>query len=121
LFSIPASFDSKTVHVRLPAIEKVTELWNFLEILFEELMCCENFYTSQHMVGACSKCSKQGLQPVAIKKGEACCRIQKQLLNFLLIILWKLRSFCFRLYGRDFVDKQRNINSFSSVLLSKVH
>jgi hypothetical protein len=56
--------------VRLPVIEKVTELWNFLEILFEELMCCENFYTSQHLVGACSKCSKQGLQPVAMKKGE---------------------------------------------------
>lgn len=67
---ITASFDSKTVHVRLPAIEKVTELWNFLEILFEELMCCENFYTSQHMVGACSKCSKQGLQPVTIKKED---------------------------------------------------
>jgi hypothetical protein len=74
LFSIPASFDSKTVHVRLPVIEKVTELWNFLEILFEELMCCENFYTSQHMIGACSKCSKQGLQPVTNKKGEVYCR-----------------------------------------------
>jgi DnaJ-class molecular chaperone len=67
---ITASFDSKTVHVRLPTIEKVTELWNFLEILFEELMCCEDFYTSQRMVGACSKCSKQGLQPVAIKKED---------------------------------------------------
>jgi hypothetical protein len=78
-FSSPASFDSKTVHVRLPVIEKVTELWNFLEILFEELMCCENFYTSQHLVGACSKCSKQGLQSVAGKKGEFLYGIQKQI------------------------------------------
>lgn len=67
---ITASFDSKTVHVRLPVVEKVTELWNFLEILFEELMCCENFYTSQPLVGACSKCCKQGLQPVTTKKEE---------------------------------------------------
>lgn len=31
------------------------------------------------------------------------------------------KKFCYRLYGRDFVDKQRNICSFSSVFLSKVH
>ncbi|XP_069695083.1 polycomb protein Scm isoform X2 [Periplaneta americana] len=67
---ITASFDSKTVHVRLPVIEKVSELWNFLEILFEELMCCENFYTSQHLAGACPKCSKQGHQPVPKIKEE---------------------------------------------------
>lgn len=76
-FCLSASFDSKTVHVRLPVVEKVTELWNFLEILFEELMCCENFYTSQPLVGACSKCCKQGLQPVTTKKGEVGCGIYK--------------------------------------------
>ena len=44
--------------VRLPAMEKVTQLWAFLETLFEELMCCENFYTAQPLRGGCSKCTK---------------------------------------------------------------
>lgn len=67
---ITASFDSKSVDVRLPVIEKMTDLWSFLEILFEELMCCENFYTSQPLHGGCTKCSKH--VPVANIKIEEC-------------------------------------------------
>ena len=44
--------------VRLPAMEKVTQLWAFLETLIEELMCCENFFTAQPLRGGCSKCTK---------------------------------------------------------------
>ena len=39
-------------------MEKVSQLWAFLETLFEELMCCENFYTAQPLRGGCSKCTK---------------------------------------------------------------
>ncbi|PSN34377.1 Polycomb protein SCMH1 [Blattella germanica] len=42
---ITLSFDGKSTPVRLPVIEKKSELWSFLEIFFEELLCCENFYT----------------------------------------------------------------------------
>ncbi|XP_046986831.1 polycomb protein SCMH1 isoform X1 [Schistocerca americana] len=63
---ISVAFDSKTVDVRLPAIEKMSDLWSFLEILFEELMCCENFCTSRPLGGLCPKCSKQ-LTPPAPK------------------------------------------------------
>ncbi|KAJ9585032.1 hypothetical protein L9F63_020623, partial [Diploptera punctata] len=31
---------------------------------YEELMCCENFYTSENLVTPCAKCSKQIQQPV---------------------------------------------------------
>ncbi|XP_066998695.1 polycomb protein Scm isoform X2 [Anabrus simplex] len=67
---ITAAFDSKSVDVRLPLIEKTADLWGFLEILFEELMCCENFYTSRPLVGVCTKCSKQS--PPTIIKREEC-------------------------------------------------
>ena len=33
--------------VGLPAIDKVTKLWAFVRALFEELLCCENFFTAQ--------------------------------------------------------------------------
>ncbi|XP_043220789.1 polycomb protein SCMH1-like isoform X1 [Amphibalanus amphitrite] len=48
--------------VRLPAMEKVTQLWAFLENLVEELMCCENFFTAQPLRGGCSKCTKATLK-----------------------------------------------------------
>ncbi|GLG97588.1 Polycomb protein SCMH1 [Gryllus bimaculatus] len=67
---ITASFDSKSVDVRLPVIEKMSDLWSFLEILFEELMCCENFYTSRPLSGGCPKCTKH--VPVANIKREDC-------------------------------------------------
>lgn len=53
---ITAPFDNKTAPVRLPVIEKPNELWNFLELLFEELMCCENFYSAE-LVSHCTKCT----------------------------------------------------------------
>lgn len=59
LLYVAASFDNKTVTVRLPVIEKVSELWSFLEILFEELMCCEQFYTREPIT-SCVKCTKKG-------------------------------------------------------------
>ena len=40
---ITASFEEKMQTVRLPRLETATAVWDFLEILFEELRC-ENFY-----------------------------------------------------------------------------
>ncbi|RZF46271.1 hypothetical protein LSTR_LSTR015188 [Laodelphax striatellus] len=52
---ITASFDGKSVTVRLPAIDKRSDLWSFMEILFEEIMCCEQFFSSEPIV--CTKCT----------------------------------------------------------------
>ncbi|RZF47357.1 hypothetical protein LSTR_LSTR017130 [Laodelphax striatellus] len=59
---ITASFDGKSVTVRLPAIDKRSDLWSFMEILFEEIMCCEQFFSSEPIV--CTKCTtdKKGRQ-----------------------------------------------------------
>ncbi|KAG8244440.1 protein silencing [Homalodisca vitripennis] len=53
---ITATFEGKTVTVRLPLIEKPEELSSFLEILLEELMCCEQLFTSQILNSPCTKC-----------------------------------------------------------------
>lgn len=55
---ITANFSGRSHTTRLPKVDKVSMFWNYLENLFEELMCCENFYTSQPLEGGCSKCGK---------------------------------------------------------------
>ncbi|XP_037079298.1 polycomb protein Scm-like [Pollicipes pollicipes] len=55
---ITAGSGGQQLTARLPAIEKDTQLWTFLEALFEELMCCENFYTAEPHGAGCSKCAK---------------------------------------------------------------
>ncbi|XP_046403093.1 polycomb protein Scm isoform X2 [Ischnura elegans] len=67
---VTASFAGKTVVVRLPVVEKTDDIWNFLEIFFEELMCCENLYTGQPMDNGCPKCSKQNTVMVPNTKRE---------------------------------------------------
>ncbi|KAG8234602.1 hypothetical protein J437_LFUL017105 [Ladona fulva] len=68
---VTASFAGKTVVVRLPVVEKPADVWNFLEILFEELMCCESLYTNQPMDNGCPKCSKQsGVMVPSLKREE---------------------------------------------------
>lgn len=57
---ITASFDGRTNTCRLPPVDKVSTFWNYLEGLFEDLMCCENFYTSQPLEGGCPKCANKG-------------------------------------------------------------
>ncbi|XP_035210845.1 polycomb protein SCMH1-like isoform X2 [Stegodyphus dumicola] len=57
---ITANFDGRTHTCRLPPIDKVSSFWNYLESLFEDLMCCENFYTSQPLEGGCTKCASKG-------------------------------------------------------------
>ncbi|GAB6031001.1 hypothetical protein CHUAL_007821 [Chamberlinius hualienensis] len=66
---ITANIDSKTHAVRLPLVDKVSSFWNYLESLFEELMCCENFYTNQPLEGVCSKCSNVK-QPSSSKRRD---------------------------------------------------
>lgn len=56
---ISANYDNKSVMIRLPVIKKIDELWSFLEILLEELLCCENFYSKGSIEGGCTKCLKQ--------------------------------------------------------------
>ncbi|CAN7982417.1 unnamed protein product [Ixodes pacificus] len=56
---INANIDGRLHTCRLPAIDKVSSFWNYLENLFEELLCCENFYTSQPLVGGCTKCASK--------------------------------------------------------------
>ncbi|GIY56410.1 polycomb protein SCMH1 [Caerostris extrusa] len=57
---ITANFDGKTHTCRLPPVDKVSSFWNYLEGLFDDLMCCENFYTSQPLEGGCTKCVNKG-------------------------------------------------------------
>lgn len=52
---------------RLPSLEKVEDFWSALETLFEDLMCCENFYT-QLPVNQCTKCARQS--PAQFKRGK---------------------------------------------------
>ncbi|GBL82389.1 Polycomb protein SCMH1 [Araneus ventricosus] len=57
---ITANFDGKMHTCRLPPVEKVSSFWNYLEGLFDDLMCCENFYTSQPLESGCTKCASKG-------------------------------------------------------------
>lgn len=63
---ITANFDNKTNTCKLPIVDKVSMFWNFLENLFEDLMCCENFYTSQPLEGGCTKCTNK----IIVKREE---------------------------------------------------
>jgi len=58
---ITASFEGKTVTVRLPVIDKQDQLNGFMEILFEELMCCEHLYSSQALSSPCVKCANNNV------------------------------------------------------------
>lgn len=55
-FVFTALFEGKTLTVRLPVVDKLEDLNSFLEILFEELMCCEMLYSSQLLTIPCTKC-----------------------------------------------------------------
>ncbi|XP_075550841.1 polycomb protein SCMH1-like isoform X5 [Dermacentor variabilis] len=56
---INATFDGQSHTCRLPAVDKVSAFWTYLENLFEELLCCENFYSSQPLQGGCTKCASK--------------------------------------------------------------
>ncbi|XP_013775899.2 polycomb protein SCMH1-like isoform X1 [Limulus polyphemus] len=58
---ITAVFDGKTNTCCLPPVDKISTFWSFLENLFEDLLCCENFYTSQPLEGGCNKCNTKSL------------------------------------------------------------
>ncbi|XP_077489053.1 polycomb protein Scm isoform X2 [Amblyomma americanum] len=63
---INANFDGQPHTCRLPAVDKVSAFWTYLENLFEDLLCCENFYSSQPVQGGCTKCaSKAATRPRA--------------------------------------------------------
>ena len=56
---IAANYGGKTHSKRLPAIEKVSAFWSFIEGLMDDLSCCESFYSSQPASQVtCQKCSK---------------------------------------------------------------
>ncbi|XP_042875439.1 polycomb protein Scm-like isoform X2 [Penaeus japonicus] len=52
---------------RLTSLEKVEDFWSALESLFEDLMCCENFYTQQPIT-QCTKCARQS--PAQFKREQ---------------------------------------------------
>ncbi|XP_037804727.1 polycomb protein SCMH1-like isoform X1 [Penaeus monodon] len=52
---------------RLTSLEKVEDFWSALESLFEDLMCCENFYTQQPIT-QCTKCARQS--PAQFKRDQ---------------------------------------------------
>lgn len=72
---INATVDGQLQTCRLPVMDKVSSFWNYLENLFEELLCCENFYTAQPLEGGCTKCASKGPTkarvPDAVSKHEA--------------------------------------------------
>ena len=58
--------NGKPASKRLPAVEKVSKFWCFLEGLLEDIGACENLYSSQPLEGSCPKC---GQISVNIKQG----------------------------------------------------
>lgn len=79
-----ANFDGDTHTCRLPPIDKVSAFWNYLESLFEDLMCCENFYTSQPLEGGCTKCANKG----PTRRGKLCVIfIQTFMMNYNIFLL----------------------------------
>ncbi|XP_071041062.1 polycomb protein SCMH1 isoform X1 [Parasteatoda tepidariorum] len=58
--TITANFDGKKHICRLRSFNNATTFWLYLENLLDELMCCENFYTSQPLQGGCIKCANKG-------------------------------------------------------------
>ncbi|KAL0276404.1 UNVERIFIED_CONTAM: hypothetical protein PYX00_003990 [Menopon gallinae] len=55
---ISVSFDSKNIMIKLPQIKTSEELWSFMEILLEELLCCENFFSKMPLDSVCLNCLK---------------------------------------------------------------
>ncbi|XP_071540645.1 polycomb protein SCMH1-like isoform X1 [Panulirus ornatus] len=64
---IKTTVDGEAETHRLPPLEKVEDFWSVLETLFEDLMCCENFYTQQP-VSHCTKCARQS--PAQFKREQ---------------------------------------------------
>lgn len=56
---ITANQGNKTHTKRLPPIDKVSDVWRFLEKSLEELGCCENLFASQPLHGYCAQCKKE--------------------------------------------------------------
>lgn len=52
---------------RLRALDRVEDFWTTLEALFEELMCCENFYTPT-LMAQCTKCERRS--PAQVRRGQ---------------------------------------------------
>ncbi|KAH8021068.1 hypothetical protein HPB51_012352 [Rhipicephalus microplus] len=66
-----ATFDGQSHTCHLPTVDKVSAFWTYLENLFEELLCCENFYSSQPLQGGCTKCaSKAPTKPRAMEQSS---------------------------------------------------
>ncbi|XP_077540541.1 polycomb protein Scm isoform X1 [Haemaphysalis longicornis] len=62
---INAHFDGAVHACRLPPVDKASAFWTCLENLLEELLCCENLYSSQPLLqGACTKCKARPLPPI---------------------------------------------------------
>ncbi|XP_056016493.1 polycomb protein SCMH1-like isoform X2 [Ostrea edulis] len=55
---ITANQGNKTHTKRLPPIEKVSDVWRFVEKSLEELGCCENLFASQPLHGYCAQCNR---------------------------------------------------------------
>lgn len=54
---ITANQNGRTHTKRLPAVERVSSFWSFVEGVLESLGCCENFFSSQPLDAPCPKCS----------------------------------------------------------------
>lgn len=72
IFAVNAESQSKSV--RLPVVETATDFWSFIEVLFEELRCCENLFSRRaaRPGSICSKCTKDktvsGIKPKLCNK-----------------------------------------------------
>lgn len=56
---VSANQGNKTHTKRLPPIDKVSDVWRFLEKSLEELGCCENLFASQPLHGFCAQCNRE--------------------------------------------------------------
>lgn len=68
---INAHFDGEPHTCRLPPVDRVSAFWTCLENLLEELLCCENLYSSQPLLqGACTKCKARPPPPPLPQRAE---------------------------------------------------
>nr|CAD7408326.1 unnamed protein product [Timema cristinae] len=67
---ITASYENKVVNIRLPPFENETNMWDFFEILFDEMGCCPRLYSHQRLYTRCPTCYQEDT-PVTPSKRAA--------------------------------------------------
>lgn len=57
--SIKVSFGGNTYTTFLKVPESSSQLWEYIDKLAEQLLCCENFFSAKQLQGICPKCARE--------------------------------------------------------------